>query len=70
MKRLQIYIEEELDAALERQARIEGRSKASLIRQFVGERMKALPPLSIDPLSKMVGAADFDPEPVDAVVYR
>lgn len=70
MKRLQIYIEQELDAALERRARVEGRSKAALIREYVGERMMTLPPLSADPLSKMAGADDFEPEPIDAVVYR
>lgn len=70
MKRLQILIEEELDAALERKARAEGRSKAALIRQYVGERVKPLPPLEADPLWRIAGADEFEPEPVDAVVYR
>lgn len=70
MKRLQILIEEELDAALEKRAREERRSKASLIRQFVGERLELLPPLATDPLSRFVGADAFPPEPVDEVVYR
>lgn len=70
MKRLQILIEEELDAALEKRARKEGRSKAALIRQFVGERVKPLPPLETDPLWRIAGTDQFDPEPVDAVVYR
>jgi hypothetical protein len=70
MKRLQILIEEELDAALERKARREGRSKAALIRKYVRERVKPLPPLAADPLWRIVGADSFDPEPVDEVVYR
>jgi hypothetical protein len=70
MKRLQILIDEELDAALEKQARAEGRSKAALIRQYVGERIKHLPRLKVDPLWKLAGADDFEAEPVDAVVYR
>ncbi len=70
MKRLQILIDEELDAALERKARGEGRSKAALIRQYVRERVKHLPPLETDPLWKLVGADGFEPEPIDAVVYR
>lgn len=70
MKRLQILIEEELDAALERQAETEGTSKAALIRRYVGERLRALPSLSTDPLSQMIGADEFEPEPVDRVVYR
>lgn len=70
MKRLQILIEEELDEALERQAREEGTSKAALIRRYVGERLEPLPPLSSDPLARMIGADDFEPEPIDDVVYR
>jgi len=70
MKRLQILIEEELDAALERKARREGRSKAALIRKYVRERVKPLPPLAADPLWGIVGADNFDPAPVDEVVYR
>ena len=70
MKRLQIMIEEELDEALARQALAEGTSKASLIRRYVREKLKGLPPLESDPLGQMVGVDDFDPDPVDDVVYR
>jgi hypothetical protein len=70
MKRLQILIEEELDAALERRARREGRSKAALIREYVREVVKPLPPLAADPLWGIVGVDDFDPVPVDEVVHR
>lgn len=67
MKRLQIMIEEDLE--LERLARESGRSKAALIRQFVRERVHPLPPLSADPLGQMIGADNFEPAPVDDVVY-
>jgi Ribbon-helix-helix protein, copG family len=70
MKRLQILIEEDLDAALERTSRAEKRSKAALIRQYVRERLKPLPPLEADPLWQMVGIDDYEPEPIDDVVYR
>ena len=70
VKRLQIMIEEDLDAALERQAVRDKCSKASLIRRYVRERIRPLPPLSADPLLRMIGADDFDPSPVDDVVYR
>ncbi len=69
MKRLQILIDEELDAELERMAAEAGTSKAALIRRFVGERVRPLPPLSSDPLGRMVGADSFPPLPVDEVVY-
>jgi hypothetical protein len=70
MKRLQIMIDEDLDAALDRLAAQEGVSKAALIRQFVRERVRPLPPQSADPLFGLIGIAPFDPAPVDDVVYE
>lgn len=70
MKRLQIFIEEELDSALERKARSEGKSKAALIRRYVRERLSPLPPIEKDPLWGLVGVDDFEPSPVDEVLYR
>jgi len=70
MKRMQLLIEEDLDEALERQARAERTSKADLIRRFVRLHVETLPPLEVDPLSRMAGADDFAPAPVDEVVYR
>jgi predicted DNA-binding protein len=69
VKRLQIMIDEDLDSALDRLAQETGRSKAALIRTFVRERIKPLPPLSADPLGRMVGADDFESAPIDDVVY-
>jgi hypothetical protein len=66
VKRLQIMIEEELDAELGRQARREGVSKAALIRRYVRDRLRALPPIHEDPLWELVGA-DPDVEPVDDI---
>ena len=67
MKRLQIMIEEELDAALEFQARRERVSKAALIRRYVAERIQPLPPIREDPLWELVGMAGDDVEPVDDI---
>jgi hypothetical protein len=70
VKRLQIMIEEDLDEALERQARKEGVSKAALIRRYVGERLKPLPPIEEDPLWELVGSVDADPVPdIDEFLY-
>jgi len=69
VKRLQIMIDEDLDAALDRMAIREGTSKAALIRLFVREKVKPLPPLEEDPLWQMVGSDDFEPANVDDVVY-
>ena len=70
VKRLQIMIEEELDAALARQAAEEGVSKAALIRRYVGERLRALPPLEEDPLWQLVGSIDAEPvDDIDEFLY-
>jgi hypothetical protein len=69
MKRLQILLEEDLDEALARQALSEGTSKAALIRKFVRSQLGAVAPLESDPISAMVGADSFDPDPIDEVVY-
>ena len=70
MRRLQIMIAEDLDEALERQALREKVSKAALIRQYVRDRLEPLPPLESDPLWRMVGTDNFEPEAIDDVVYR
>jgi len=72
VKRLQIMIEEELYAALGRQAADEGVSKAALIRRFVRERLRPLPPLEEDPLWELVGMDKGSPDDsmsVNDVVY-
>jgi hypothetical protein len=63
-------IESDLDEALNRRSAEDGVSKAALIRRFVRSALQPLPPLAADPLSSMVGVDDFDPVPVDDVVYR
>jgi hypothetical protein len=62
-------IDEDLDAALDRMALAEGTSKAALIRRFVRERVKPLPPLEEDPLWQMIGVDHYEPADIDEVVY-
>jgi Ribbon-helix-helix protein, copG family len=72
VKRLQIMIEEELDAALARQAAEEGVSKAALIRRYVGERLRPIPPIEEDPIWELVGMDRGSPDDsmsVNDVVY-
>ena len=70
MKRLQIMIDEDLDADLERLAAAEGASKAALIRRFVRDRIQPQPSAESDPIHEMVGADDYEPADVDDVVYQ
>ncbi len=68
VKRLQIYIEEELDEALARAAVQQRTSKAALIRAFVAERIH-LSSQTRDPLDDLVGRYEDAPADVDTVVY-
>lgn len=67
MKRLQIYIEEEVDQALAVQALREGTSKAALIRRCVAAQLA--PNTTPDPLDALVGRYDVEPGDIDEVVY-
>jgi hypothetical protein len=72
VKRLDILIGDDLDAALGRQAATEGVSKAALIRRYVGERLRPLPPPDEDPLWSLVGIVRSGPDDflrVNEVVY-
>ena len=67
MRRLQIYIEVEMDELLAVEARREGTSKAALIRDAVRERYAEYG--RRDPLDDWVGAVDVEPADIDDVVY-
>lgn len=72
MKRLQISIEPELDAAVEQRAEREGLSKAEVIRRCVREKIDPLPPIQEDPLYKLFGTVEGEPDSsmtVNDVVY-
>jgi metal-responsive CopG/Arc/MetJ family transcriptional regulator len=70
MTRLQIMLDDDLIEALDRMSAREGVSKAALIRRLVRAALQPLPPLEDDPLTASIGADDFEPAPVDDVVYR
>jgi len=69
VKRLQIYIEEEVDWALGVEARRRCKSKAALIREYVADRLR-MP--SQDPVDAFIGSFDGGADlsaSVDDVVY-
>ena len=70
MRRIQIYIEEELDERLQAEAARTGRSKAALIRECVAARMGEAKSPAEDPLTQLVGAFEGEAEAqIDEVVY-
>lgn len=62
-------IDEDLDAELDRRSALEKRSKAAIVREAVRSQLRPLPPIGSDPLRRMAGSDDFEPAPVDDVVY-
>ena len=68
MRRIQIYIEEQLDERLGTEAARSGVSKAALIREAVALRYVDTAPLA-DPLDLLVASLDVEPGQVDEVVY-
>jgi hypothetical protein len=68
VKRLQIYIEEELDDALAVRARRTHTSKAALIRDAVRRTIGESEPMA-DPFRDWIGGSDAAPAPVDEVAY-
>jgi hypothetical protein len=69
MKRLQIYIEEDVDRALGVEARRRRKSKAALIREYVSDRVR-MP--GRDPVDAFIGSFDGGTDlsaSVDDVVY-
>lgn len=66
MKRLQIYIEPEMDEALAREAAREGVSKAAIIRRLIAVHAGGK---AADPIDDLVGVFPEAPGRVDDVVY-
>jgi len=72
VKRLTITIEEELDDALALEAYRQGVSKAALIRQYVGERLRPRRISKDDSIWGLVGMVSGGPDSsasIDEVVY-
>lgn len=68
VRRINIYIDEELDDRVEEEARRRNVSKAALIREsllaWLGPRERR------DPLDELVGMSDAEPvDDIDAVIY-
>lgn len=67
MKRLQIYIEPEMDEALALDAARHGVSKAAIIRRLIAQHVvgRAGP----DPIDELIGSFEGESGDIDEVVY-
>jgi hypothetical protein len=73
LKRVQLMLDEELDRAVAREAKLRRLSRSELVRTILREKLlPPLPPLEEDPLWRwFTGGGDEDVEPAhhDDVVY-
>jgi hypothetical protein len=69
MRRIQIYIDVDLDEALQAEAARTGKSKAALIRECVATRFSGNKAAGDDPITALIGTVDAEPENHDQVVY-
>ena len=71
LRRVQLMLDADLDDGLAREARAQRTSKSALVRRYLRERLKPLPPLREDPLWEWAtsGPADVEPARHDDVVY-
>ncbi|MHB1527250.1 MAG: ribbon-helix-helix domain-containing protein [Candidatus Dormibacteria bacterium] len=69
MRRLQIYIDADLDELLAAEAASRQTSKAAIIRRLVRERLGGSGAGGDEPLGQLIGAYNADPGDVDGVVY-
>ena len=69
MRRINIYIDDDLDGRAEREARRRKISKAALIRLSLLATLG--PPGHGDPIDSLVGLSDAEPvDDVDSVIYE
>jgi hypothetical protein len=70
MRRIQIHIDEKLDAAVAAEAARRGVSKAALIRACIAREVRVHARAPEDPWDAMTGWLDDDPvDDIDDVVY-
>lgn len=70
MRRIQIHIDEALDAAVGAEAARRGVSKAAVIRAGIAREVGATAPPPEDPWDAMIGWLDDDPvDDIDDVLY-
>ena len=70
MRRIQLYIDENLDDALTAEAAQRGVSRSSLVRTAVRVSLAEVIGATSDPIDELIGWLDVDPDDdIDSVVY-
>ena len=71
MRRIQLYLDEELDHAVSAEAARTGQTRSELVRtavrSWLGDAVGSQP----DPIEELIGSVDIDPvDDLDAVIYE
>lgn len=70
MRRIQLYLDDDLDHALSTEAAKTGRSRSALMREAVSAWLGDRATSASDPIDELIGSIDIDPvEDIDAVLY-
>ena len=70
IRRIQLYIDDDIDDALSAAAARRGVSRSALVRDAVRSALGAEPGALADPLDQLVGSVDVEPDDdLDAVIY-
>ena len=70
MRRIQLYMDDEVDEALSAEAARLGTSRSALVRDAVRTALSSRIEATTDPVDELIGSLDVEPdEDLDAVVY-
>ena len=70
MRRIQLYVDEDLDEALSTRAAQMGVSRSSLVRDAVRASLSTHLTTVADPVDNLIGCLDIEPDDdIDSVIY-
>ena len=70
VRRIQLYLDDDVDDALTAQAAKLGTTRSALVRDAVSASLGSDPHAGSDPLDDVVGSLDVEPdEDIDSVIY-
>lgn len=70
MRRIQLYMDDDIDEALSVAAARRGVSRSAFVRDAVRSSLAGGPEATTDPLDELVGSVDVEPDDdLDAVIY-
>lgn len=70
MRRIQLYMDDDLDHALTAEAARSGRTRSDLVRMAVRRSLEHVLTEHDDPVDALIGSVDIDPiDDIDAAIY-